>query len=902
MKSQKKLLSLIIVVVMLICMIQVSLFATEKAIEESKTEFTDMPDNWAANALNKAVANGLLVGSGGKISPNEYLTRAQMAAVIVRAFNAQIKADLTEYTDVSTSAWYADSMAKAYQMGVIKGSNGKMFPTDSITRQEVFVIMARAFKLTPAKTANKAFKDLNEISDWAKEDVYAVVNTGYVQGSNGILNPKGLITRAQFAVVFDNFVKQYIKTAGEYSFVSEGNVMINTPGVTLKDLNVAGDLIIGDGVGDGNVILDNVKVAGRVVARGGGENSIIIKGASTISNLIVSKADGVIGVKVEGDAKVDFIYIADGSKISIEGKIENIEMHSRYSTVTATNTQIETANVYEQNIMLIINKASTIERINIESQATNAKVSVSGKVTNIDTQALNAEIFGSGIVEGVHVNSGANNAKIVTPNTRIYVGEDVKGVTGGGGKEIRAEKSATNNNTGTGILTYESIIGKNSVYFYSVDESIDGKLTRAKNSGDIKIKALVGSAPETEIVFSIDINGFSYAILHDKNGEYFISGIPEGKHEIYVSAYSFKNQYIDVKITKGKASEILVNFERQPHIGGIIKDSKGDLVKDASIVVKKDGLMKRTDTSSETGEFGFFIDSGIYNLSAFKPGYKVTIYEDANSELATSDNIEIILEKADQFYSISGKITDTKGNPIQDSFAYFENDDIYYWARTSNDGTFRLDGLPEGTYKVDANNFGYSQSSRVEITIPQESEKMIDFIISKTLYFNGVIKDSSGDVIPDVSVQLWQGNQLWWSSDTDETGKFQLQIKEGIYNLSAFKSGYNITIIKDLYIDSSGDTNINLEKTDLSNSVSGTITDTEGYPLADASIVIQTDSFRYWLTTSKDGSYSLEGIPDGDYSISASKSNYSGRTKWVTILPGNNLIVDIIIEERPSEK
>lgn len=126
-----------------------------------------------------------------------------------------------------------------------------MNPNDLITRQEVFVILARALKLQSEATVKTSFSDVNEISDWAKGEVYALANAGYVKGSNGKLNHRGLITRAEFAQVMSNIISQYISVAGTYTAAAAGSIMINVPGVTLKDLTVTGDLIIGDGVGGG---------------------------------------------------------------------------------------------------------------------------------------------------------------------------------------------------------------------------------------------------------------------------------------------------------------------------------------------------------------------------------------------------------------------------------------------------------------------------------------------------------------------------------------------------------------------------------------------------------------------------------------------------------------------------
>ena len=232
--------------------------------------FSDMPDNWATEALESAVANGLLVGDDGKIMPDSPLTRAQMATIIARAFGATKEGDISEYADVKSTDWFAGSMAKAYKMGVMQGYAGKMEPNSNISREQAFAVLARALKLEPASVLSKSFEDEGEISDWAKGEVYALVNAGYIQGSNGKLNPKANISRAEFAQMMHNLIKQYIKAEGEYTEVANGNIMVNVPGVTLKNVTINGDLIVGDGVGDGNLTLDNVTIKGRLLARGGG--------------------------------------------------------------------------------------------------------------------------------------------------------------------------------------------------------------------------------------------------------------------------------------------------------------------------------------------------------------------------------------------------------------------------------------------------------------------------------------------------------------------------------------------------------------------------------------------------------------------------------------------------------
>ena len=78
----KKLMVIALSLVMVLSMMPLGAYA-------ETTTFSDMPDDWSTAALQSAVDNGLLNGANGMIMPEENLTRAQMAAVINRAFGAE---------------------------------------------------------------------------------------------------------------------------------------------------------------------------------------------------------------------------------------------------------------------------------------------------------------------------------------------------------------------------------------------------------------------------------------------------------------------------------------------------------------------------------------------------------------------------------------------------------------------------------------------------------------------------------------------------------------------------------------------------------------------------------------------------------------------------------------------
>lgn len=444
----KKLFSIFLAITMIVGMAHVSVSAaTNEGTAADVVQFSDMPDDWSAASLKNAAANGLLVGNNGKILPDGPLTRAQMAAVIVRAFGAIAKDDIKNYTDVNPASWYADDMAKAHKMGIMNGFNGKLYPAAYITRQEVFAIMARAFKLEPSDTINKTFRDADKISNWAKGEIYAVVNAGYVQGDKGMLNPLGYITRAQFAVVFDKFVAQYFREAGEYSAVAEGNIMINKPDVTLKNVKIKGDLIIGDGVGDGNVTLDHVAVSGRVVVRGGGADSIRIIGNSVVKNIIIDRgADGKIRVYAEDGTEVGEIIVDGNDDIIVEGRIGTLTINTDDVTVVASNAAIGSTIVGGENFTLKADESSTMGKITVNAVNSTITASTGSRIEDIIVNADGASIGGTGNVANVAAN--ANHIAVNTPGTSVKAAKGTTGVTAGA-RAVNPGTSATVQTGGT---------------------------------------------------------------------------------------------------------------------------------------------------------------------------------------------------------------------------------------------------------------------------------------------------------------------------------------------------------------------------------------------------------------------------------------------------------------------
>ena len=282
-------------------------------VNRKATDFRDFDKSaWYAEAVSAAVDNGLLYGkSATVIDPNGDMTRAEMAAIINRSFGCYKTADISQYKDVSKSKWYYKDVALAVQMGTYNGrSSSSMAPDAPITREEAMTVVARALELdydSYSKTDLSKFSDRNKISNWALPYVRAMIGADYIHGRTKGLEPLDNITRAEFAQIFANIIGSYITVKGTYDKDIKGSVLIRTDDVTLKDMTVDGDLIIGCGAADGKITLDNVTVKGRLLVWGGGTKAVYCNAGTNMPAVVVARVDDAVKVIYDRDSTLAVI-------------------------------------------------------------------------------------------------------------------------------------------------------------------------------------------------------------------------------------------------------------------------------------------------------------------------------------------------------------------------------------------------------------------------------------------------------------------------------------------------------------------------------------------------------------------------------------------------------------------
>ena len=304
-----------------------------------KSQIKDIPDNWAKQAVESAVENDLMTGYEGYVRPADDITRAEVSVIINKILASSNKADISSFSDVNSSDWFYDAMAKIVKTGILSGSGNQLMPNKEITRQEAFSLLARIFGITNgSESALEGFADKDEVASWAKDALAAMVEAGYVSGNDGKLNPNDNITRAEFAQVLSNIGCKYVFESGEVSGDFDGNVFIGSNDVTLSG-TVKGNVILGDGVD--KTVLKDVKVTGDVISRG---KDVEFNNAQVDGNLVITGSGEIPEIKTDdntklGGVKADKNYSSEKELENVSGNGENVHGKTETPADTKKDTQ-----------------------------------------------------------------------------------------------------------------------------------------------------------------------------------------------------------------------------------------------------------------------------------------------------------------------------------------------------------------------------------------------------------------------------------------------------------------------------------------------------------------------------------------------------------------------------------
>lgn len=172
---------------------------------------------WYHEAVDYVIVNGYFNGvSETTFEPDTAMTRGMFVTVLARMSGMSLNGYAQGgFADVAQGTWYTAPVVWAAEQGIVQGyGDGNFGPGDSLTREQMAVMMRRYAKCMGADVSNtdrsrmNTFADSDAVSGWAAEDVAWAINTGIMNGTGAGISPLNGASRAEVAQILMNYEQQ----------------------------------------------------------------------------------------------------------------------------------------------------------------------------------------------------------------------------------------------------------------------------------------------------------------------------------------------------------------------------------------------------------------------------------------------------------------------------------------------------------------------------------------------------------------------------------------------------------------------------------------------------------------------------------------------------------------------
>ncbi len=242
----KKLTYLCLVVVIFVAM-NMSAISVNSA---GGTKFSDVSSaySWATDAINELVEKGAISGVDSRhFEPDSPVTKEQFAKMLVGALDIElpeeeepvegeevVEEEKVSYKDVPESRWSYPYIAVSSDFFYDDSyGSGAFNPEENYTREKCAYAIAYALgyggksaNLLDSNVLENNFKDADDVTEALKSAVAMTAERGIVKGSDGVIRPKGEVTRAEAAVL--------LHRAMEYKARNSQNLFITKTPITGK--------------------------------------------------------------------------------------------------------------------------------------------------------------------------------------------------------------------------------------------------------------------------------------------------------------------------------------------------------------------------------------------------------------------------------------------------------------------------------------------------------------------------------------------------------------------------------------------------------------------------------------------------------------------------------------------
>jgi len=395
-----------------------------------------------------------------------------------------------------------------------------------------------------------------------------------------------------------------------------------------------------------------------------------------------------------------------------------------------------------------------------------------------------------------------------------------------------------------------------------------------------------------------------------EDGTFLLEHVTPGTWDLVVEASGFALAAVhglDVPSGGGPFELGTLHLAAGATIEGVVTDSGERPLAGASIRVLVDAGLARPSGSIEgelmstrgrsvLQDLGIATDErGRFSIGGLQQGEKLDLIislagyiprQLPGVEAPPEEPLSIVLEAG---ASVAGRVEGEGRRPIAGARVRIESADErrgFSWSRgylepvrTGDDGRFRIEGIPKGTWAVVAQAEEYAPGRRDGITL-EAGEELEDLVLAldRGALIEGLVSSADGEGMAGVRVSFLAGAQPVAGTTSDAEGAFGLEgVPVGRGTVVASTPDM-ATVSRELEVEAGG---VYVELRFPGLSVSGRVVDWSGEGVAGARVALFSQSpaedrrnNMRQATSGADGTFSVDRLAAGDYRLSASKTGF----------------------------
>lgn len=463
-------------------------------------------------------------------------------------------------------------------------------------------------------------------------------------------------------------------------------------------------------------------------------------------------------------------------------------------------------------------------------------------------------------------------------------------------------------------------------FFVSCDSEMSNvpKYSTPTITGRITVPSSSGLSPEKIWLKVTDGNDTKYVGNVKDDGSFEISGLEEGqKYSILFSSNQpdYVNASRNYTPTTSRSSDTgyggwltnvtavidegndigSVKMKPLGTIKGVAQLSDSDEHYDTMVYIPGSSFMAITDAD---GNFSITsVPQGTHTLRYTAAGYVSVMKENTllHSDSETENPVLIVTDvslikavgEVRGFALISG-VAEHTGITIK-----LENENNAAEGTTSPDGSFHINDIIPGTYRVIASYPGHLDYIQENVEIVNGTITKLDDIVLRANggKITGLIKLNDSYGAEGVLILAQSSDEKYsYVSSTNASGEYNLDnCHPGKYEITFSKAGYSTYTEKDVSVRAGTHTVVNeVTLPSITGKISGKVTLSNTEDSSGVTILLKGEK-HFQATTASDGTYHFNGIDVGYYTAEIRKTGYSPQTlEDVYVESGKTTLLDNI--------